>query len=137
MAERKIGGQTFRVDQLPAKRALVLFARIGKLLGPGLPKLVSAMANREDEASSNAAAAEALSSILRDVEPEAFADFLEEIVQTAEIIENGQKLPVNFDGHFSGRMGDAVQVAAFVLRELFGDFFTGVVASGKAVRKAH
>jgi hypothetical protein len=138
MAERKIGGATYRVDQLPAKRSLILFARIGKLLGPGLPSLVAAIANRtDDEAASNEAAAKALSSILSDVEPEAFADFLEEIVELAEINENGKSVPVSFDGHFSGRMGDAVKVAAFVLKEQFGDFFPELLAAGKAAKTAH
>lgn len=137
MAERKIGKETYRVDPLPAKRALVLFARLGKVVGPGLEGLVRAIGQRgESDAASNAAAVSALSRILETVDPETFADFVEEIAEIAEVKQGSSYVGVSFEGHFSGRLNEALPVIAFVLREQFGDFFTGLLASGRAGQRA-
>lgn len=137
MAEKKIKGVTYRVNKLPAKRSLVLFAKLGKIVGPGLAALVEAIGLRsEDEAESNAVAVKAISKVFADTDPVQFGDLVEEIVELAEIEQDGRYLPVSMDGHFSGKMEEMTQVVAFVLREQFSDFFTGLLASGKVATKA-
>lgn len=137
MSEKKIGGNEYSIRPMPAKRAIVLFAKVSKVLGPALPKLIEAMglSGSESENESNAAAISALNEMLVNIEPESFADLIEEIIELAQIMEpNKSYRDVIFDQDFTGNLSDSIPVMAFVLREQFGDFFTGLLATGKAVK---
>ena len=142
MSEKQVNGQTYRSQPMLATRATVLFAKIGKLLGPGLSDLIEAFASRppkdgvskkkheEMSAKSNKAAIEAVMKLLADLEPEVAAELMKEILSTSEIMEEGQYIKINVDHHFTGRLGDLVPVMSFVLQEQFGDFFIGAQEAG-------
>lgn len=133
MAERKIGGVAYKVDPLYAKRALALFARVGKVVGPAMPELVHAIGSNNGTAE---AAAKAFSRVMSDVDPEKFADLVEELVETVQIKSENGYTSIVFDQEFTGNLQGAVKVVGFALQEHFGSFFTAILADMSGVRKA-
>lgn len=135
MAEKKIDGVTYATSPLPAKRATVLWARITKVLGPSLPHLFRAFASRGDEQAASQAGLEALASLAATLDPEAFGDLVQEIVEIAEVQDNGKYRAVIYDIDFTGNLAGVLPVVGFVLQEQFGDFFSALAATGRQ-RKA-
>ena len=130
MAEKKIDGVLYTVTPILAKRAVVLQAKLTKVIGPALPALISALANRTDEAAQQKAAIDALNAIAATIDPEAFGDLVEEIVQLAEVQDGGRYRRVIMDQDFTGNLQGILPVVGFVLQEQFGDFFTALTANG-------
>lgn len=137
MAEKKINGRTFKTEPMLAMDAMILQARLVKLLGPAIDKLGTILAGRGENASeeakaqSNFAAVAALSEVFGKSEPVETAQVIRDVAQIAMISRPSGYEPVDFDGDFTGKLGDIMPVVGFVLVEQFGDFFTGVLASGK------
>ncbi|MFY0735615.1 phage tail assembly chaperone [Aurantimonas sp. NFXS3] len=142
MAEKKIDGVLYSVTPILAKRALVLQARLTKVLGPAMPAMVKAFASRVDpktatdaqKAEADRIAMEAGLQALRDIsesiDPEAFGNLIEDIVQLAEVQEGGRYRRVIMDQDFTGNLQGILPVVGFVLQEQFGDFFTALTANG-------
>jgi hypothetical protein len=107
-------------------------SRIGEILrGAG------AKATEEEKLRSNEAAIVAFGEILTHVEPEEIADLVKELAEVAMILRpSGQYEKVDFDGDFTHHKGDIIPVVVWVLREQFGDFFTGVPAIGNLSGRA-
>ncbi|KAA0970808.1 hypothetical protein FPY71_10050 [Aureimonas fodinaquatilis] len=143
MAEKKIGDRTFKVDPPLATVAIVMQARLMKAVGPAIDKLPDIFAGaRASEGTAekdrgNAAAVQALTGILSGLKPEDVAGLLKDLTEMALIKRpSGHYEPVDFDGDFSGRLGEVIPVITFVVREVFGDFFSGAVASGRGMGTA-
>lgn len=136
MAEKSIDGVVYSTTPLLAKKAIVLQAKLAKALGPALPGLVTAIANRGDEAVATKAALDALNAIAATINPDAFGDLVEEIVQLAEVQDGGRYRRVIMDQDFTGNLAGILPLVGFVLQEQFGDFFTAFVASGARNGKA-
>ncbi len=143
MAEKVIGGDTYKVDAVLATRAIVLQARIAKAAGPIAAQLPSVIAvatggsTDEQKAAANSALIGAITDVFGTMPPEEFAALVKDIVEIAKIKRpSGAYDPIDFDGDFTGRMGNIIPVAAFVLKEVFGDFFTGLLALGGQSTKA-
>lgn len=137
MAEKRINGRTFRVEPMLATKAIVLQARILKLLGPAMSKLGDVMKGHGDDKTaeqkeaSNAAAMAAISEIFNRIEPESVAELMRDVVEVAQIKrESGTYDQCDLDGDFTNHQGDIIPVVVFVLREQFGHFFTGMQGSG-------
>lgn len=130
MAEQTIDGETYSVTPLLAKRAIVLQAKLAKVVGPALPLLIEAMASKKDEAAAQRAGVAALNKIAETIDPVSFGDLIEEVVQLAEIKDGGQYRRVIMDQDFTGNLQGILPVVGFVLREQFGDFFTAFMGSG-------
>jgi hypothetical protein len=137
MAEKKINGRTFKTVPMLAMDAMILQARLVKLLGPAIDKLGTILAGRGENASeeakaqSNFAAVAAISEVFGKSEPVETANVIRDVAQIAMISRpSGNYEPVDFDGDFTGKLGDIMPVVGFVLVEQFGDFFTGLLASG-------
>ncbi|MCF1502197.1 hypothetical protein L0F51_00260 [Afifella sp. H1R] len=141
MAEKKINGRTFKVEPMLAYQAITLQARLLKAAGPALDKLPAIFGGlgkgETAKVEANVSAIAALSSILEKMEPSQVADLMRDVAETAKIERaSGHYEPVDFDGDFSGRLGDVIPVMAFVLREQFGDFFRDALGSGSPATAA-
>lgn len=138
MAEKTINGRDFRVDQLLATHSLLLQAKIMQVLGTAVDQLPAVFAGAGDQASpeqkekSNIAAIKAFADIFQKSEPERIVSLVKEIIGVAYIKRpSGNYDKIEFDNDFSGSdMKSMIPVAVFVLRETFGDFFSGFLANG-------
>ncbi|CAN7388843.1 phage tail assembly chaperone [Neorhizobium sp. LjRoot104] len=137
MAEAKIKGMEIKVDRPLATEALKLHARLMKAAGGLAEKLPSILASRrpgvseEDKAKAEAEALTAITGIFNSVSPDEYARLVGDIVGLAKIKgPSGQYDQADLDGDFSANLGAIIPVAVFVLKEVFGDFFSGALASG-------
>lgn len=139
MAEKKIGGRTFRVGHVLATDAIKLQVRLLKIIGGGvdrLPVILAGMgekgkADPEVKAASDAAAVAALADIFSKADPDGVTRLISDIVAMAQLNNpSGAWEEVNIDQDFTQRKRDLFPVAAFVLQEVLGDFFAGALGSG-------
>lgn len=137
MAEKKINGRTFRTEPLLATQALTLQARLFKAIGPALNRFGEVMQgygkdkSEEEKAKSNAAALRALTDIFTQSNPNEIANLIKDIVEVAQIKrDSGVYEQCDFDGDFTGKQKDIIPIVLFVLREQFGDFFSGLPGLG-------
>lgn len=137
MAEKKIKGATYKVEPMLALEAVKLQARLLKVLGGGIDRLPEVLAGAgskatpEQKEKSNAAAVAAFTDIFVKGDPDEMANLVKDVVEVAMVKRpSGSYEQVDMDGDFTGNMGAMFQVVVFVLREVFGDFFTDVLANG-------
>lgn len=142
MAEKKINGKTYKVEPLLATEAIRLQMRLVKAVGPALSRLPvifagAGSANPEAKDKSNAAAVDALSEIVGNLDPDAATILIKDIVEVAMIKRpSGVYEQVDIDGDFTGNLGEIITVATFVLREQFGEVFSAALANGRRVQTA-
>jgi hypothetical protein len=136
MAERKIGGRTFRVDALLAGEALALQGRLMKALGPAFDRLPEAITQiREkgvDAADGNGLIIKVIGDIFSSLSTEEYVSLVRDIVEVAKVQRpSGAFDPVDLDGDMSGpELKNILPLAAFVLKEQFSDFFSGLLGNG-------
>lgn len=128
---KEIGGITYEVQQHPARRAMRLLPRLGKLVGP----LVGAV-----KAASNAGGlgeipadvlARLVGSLFDSISPDEFDALLAELFAFTAIVEpSGAKLPLwpLFDSRMQGRPEDVLRLAAFSIEVNFSGFFDALRA---------
>lgn len=128
---KEIGGVVYEVQQHPARRAMRLLPRLGKLVGP----LVGAV-----KAASNAGGlgevpadvlARLVGSLFDSISPDDFEGLLGELFAFTTVVEpDGRKLnlwPV-FDLRMQGRPEDVLRLAAFSIEVNFSGFFDALRA---------
>lgn len=137
MAEKKINDSTYLVEPILARDSLVLKARIMQVLGGGISRLPEIMQGAgknktpESEAKSNAAAISAFTDVFVNGDPEKMANLVQDIVERAKIsTASGGWESVNMDRDFTGDDKGLFELVVFVLKEVFGDFLAGALASG-------
>lgn len=137
MAEKKIKGKTYKVDPPLASEAIKLQARLLKAFGSAIDRLpvilagAGSRATPEDKEKSNAAAIAAFTDIFVNGDPDELTVLIKDTVEIARVMQpSGSYRSVDMDGDFTGNLPAMIPVAVFVLREVFGDFFTEVLASG-------
>lgn len=139
MAEKKIGGRTFRVGHVLATDAIKLQVRLLKIIGGGvdrLPVILAGMGDKgkadpEAKAASDAAAVAALADIFSKADPDGVTRLISDILSMAQLNNpSGAWEEVNIDQDFTQHKRDLFPVAAFVLQEVLGDFFAGALGSG-------
>lgn len=137
MAEKKINGRTFKTQPMLASRALVLQARIIKLVGPGLGDIKGIMAafgedkTEEQKQQGAALAIKAISDIFSAGDPEQMVSLVSEILREGMILRpSGSYDPIDLDGDFITNQGDVFSVLFFILMEQFAGFFTGLQGIG-------
>lgn len=142
MAEKVINGDTYKVEPLLATRAIVLQARLMRAAGPiaaQLPSVLSVASGSSsdgEKAAANASLIAAITDVFSKMPPEEFADLVKDIVEIAKIKrQSGVYDPIDFDGDMTPRMASIIPVAAFVLKEVFGDFFSGLLEAGGLKKK--
>ena len=136
MAEKVINGETFKVDVVLATKALELQGRLFKVAGPigkKLPDLIAGAARGgEDAERANGALFEAVGEIFASIDINDYVNLVRDIVQVAKIRrQSGHFDQVDFDGDFSNKLGTILPVVIFVLKEVLGDFFSGLTGNGK------
>lgn len=143
MAEKKISGMTIRVDRPLATEALKLQARLMHAAGGLAEKLPSILASRregasdEEKAKADAEALAAITGIFGRITPEAYADLVGDILSLAKVQrQSGVYDQMDLDVDFSTNLGAIIPVVVFVLKEVFGDFFSAAQASGGRAMKA-
>jgi len=147
MAEKKIAGELYRVDPMPARQAIELLAdivRIGSQATGRLPSIIDALSSSETEGDSlaqlaNVAALAALGDILRANSSPDLGALIERIVSAAKVKRpSGEYVEVDIDEEFTGRLEAIVPVARFVLETNFGPFFAASGGNGllKSLRTA-
>lgn len=145
MAEKKIGDRTYSVGTVLATDAIRLQMRLLKVLGAGIDRLpvilggVGSNKTDEDKSKSNAAAVAAFTDIFVNGDPDEMTSLIKDIVEIARVKRpSGSYEAVDLDGDFSQNISQLIPVVIFVLKEVFGDFFTEVLGNGllKPVTKA-
>lgn len=139
MAEKKIGGRTFRVGHVLATDAVRLQVRLLRIVGGGvdrLPTILAGMGERGKadpaaKAASDAAAVAALTDIFAKADPDDVTQLIVDIAGMAQLQTPSKTWEgVDLDQDFSDRKADLFPLLAFVLKEVLGDFFSGAQASG-------
>lgn len=137
MAETEIGGRTFKVGDVLATESITLQARLLQLIGGGLDRLPVILGSRvegatpEMKAVGDGAAVAALGDIFSKCEPKTVTKLIQDIVAYATIHRpSGAWEKVDLDGDFTQHKSDIFPLVIFVLREVLGDFFSGLLASG-------
>lgn len=141
MAERKINGREFQVGQVLATEAVLLQARLMKVIGAGVERLPTILkgsgagATDDDKEASRAAAVAAFTDIFMNGDPKVMTDLIRDVVQMATVKRpSGAFEQVDMDGDFTDDKGSLLPVAVFVLQEVLGDFFTGLQGNGLQVK---
>ena len=137
MAEKKISNLEVKVDRPLATEALKLQARLMRAAGGLAEKLPSILASRREGASeqerakADADALTAITGIFERLSPDEYAGLVGDIIAMAKVKRaSGQYDQLDLDGDLSDKLGAIVPIATFVLREIFGDFFSGALVSG-------
>jgi hypothetical protein len=140
MAERKIKGRVFKVVPMLAGEAIELYSDIIRIVGQGtgrLPAIVLGLSQKDTDGNllSDVAAVMALTDILSGSSSAEISGLVKRIVEIATISRpSGNYEPVDLDGDFTGHLADIPEVVAFILKEQFGDFFTGSGGNGIIAR---
>lgn len=136
MAERKIGGNTIRVQPLAARDAIALYADLLRVVGNASGRipamLVGLMSEDEgDNYLADVAAIGAVSDILNAAATPDIVDLLSRIVAVAEIMQPSKTYrSMDLDGDFTGHLGDLLPIIRFVMEEQFRDFFSASAGNG-------
>jgi len=141
MAEKKIGGKTYKVEGVLATQALTLQARLLRTFSgtfDRLPAILAGMGSKATEAEqqrSNAELMAAVTSVFGERDPEEITALIGDIAKMAMIKRpSGAWEEVDLDADFTGNLADLIPVVGFVLQEVLGDFFGAVLASGGRVK---
>lgn len=142
MAEKVINGTVYKIDQPLASTVLVLQARLAGIAGPlveKLPKIMAVAAGTTSEAEKAAANAELISAvtdIFKTVSPSDWMSLVKDIVELGKIKrQSGAYDPIDLDGDFTGSLSNLIPVLVFFLKEVFGDFFTGLRGVGSHLKE--
>lgn len=142
MAEKKFGSMEIRVDRPLATEALRLQARLFRAAGGLAEKLPSILASRKDgvseetKAKAEAEALSAIAGIFDRVSPDEYAALVGDVIGLGKIKrQSGVYDPLDLDGDFHEEFGLILPVALYVLQQVFGDFFSAALASGKPAAK--
>ncbi|MCD1264544.1 hypothetical protein GR158_12350 [Shinella sp. AETb1-6] len=137
MAERKIRNMEIRVDRPLASEALRLQARLMRAAGgvaDQLPDLIGAIRSAQSEEAKQAVGVKfigVLTGVFEGLEPHEFAHLVGDIVGLAKLKRpSGHYETMDLDGDLSEDFGAIIPVVAFVLKEVFGDFFSAAPGSG-------
>jgi hypothetical protein len=137
MSEKKINGETYKVEPMLAEDAIILQARLMRVVGPAMSKLPAIIASRKDgateeaKAKGEAEAVAAITGIFANCDPKEIGSLIKDVVETAMILRPSKSYEqVDMNGDFTGKLGNVIPVVFFVLKEQFGDFFSGALASG-------
>lgn len=138
MAERKINGTTYKVDRPLATEALRLQARLMKAGGgiaDQLPSILADLQAAKDEESKRQVGIKAIglmTDIFDRLDADEYTRLVGDIIALAKVQRpSGQYDQADLDGDFSLNLGDIIPVCAFVLKEVFGSFFSGGQGNGR------
>lgn len=142
MAEKKIHGSVYQVGTMLALDALKLKVKLLKVLGGAidrLPMILAGAGKDKDKAAkdaSNAAAVAAFADIFVHGDPDEMIALVKEIAEMAQVKRpSGAWEQVDVELFQSDDLSELFEIVVFVLREVFGPFFSEILANSK-VKKA-
>lgn len=124
---KEIGGVVYEVQQLPARRALRLVARLGKVLG-----VLIGSVSTGGRGVGDLDLGDALAGVFDRVTPDEQDAILGELFASTTIVEpSGAKVPFwsVIDTRMQGKVFDVYKVAAFAMEVNFADFFAAPPAA--------
>lgn len=136
MAERKIAGKTFKVEPLPARDAIELYADLMRVVGQGtgrIPAILMGLTSEDEGANylADVAAIGALADVLSKTTSVEVSDLIERIVGCAMILQPSKTYrQADLNGDFTGSLKDLLPVMKFVLEVQYRDFFTASAGGG-------
>ena len=117
--KKNIEGLDVEVTQLPAMRALEVFARLGNMISPAIPHL-SGLTLESD-------AIPLLGALLRHVDPPVLLSLSKDVLSNTRVLVDGKMIPLSDNDlinlAFNGRLKALVQTIRFALEVNFSDFF--------------
>lgn len=114
--EKAIGSSNYMVTQMTARRALRVKAKLFKLLGPALGKMLSAKEEFGDHL------AKVAKLIIENLDERDFENLILEMMQGVRT--NGIEItPEIFDMEFAGNLGSLYQLLWFILEVNYQSFF--------------
>lgn len=139
MADKKIGGNYYRVSPILATEALRLQVRLLNIAGPAvkaLPAVLAARSGAGDRSNAEQAGLDAIAAVFTTADPDRVSQFVTDVCEKAEISADGKAYEsLIFDHHLSDDQKSIIPVTFFVLKELLGDFFTGAQEVGSLAAK--
>jgi hypothetical protein len=129
------GVLVMHVTQLPATRAMKLLAKLGKLLGPSLAKVVAAARGGSLLQLDADTLTGALSGLFEQLTDSEIDSLVTDLTRgTVAATPEGQTVPVSgreFDSLFQGSLLEGFRFLGFVLEVNFQDFFGAFLAVGR------
>ncbi|MBI5543609.1 MAG: hypothetical protein HY901_06960 [Deltaproteobacteria bacterium] len=116
-----VGGHTYAVSQLPARRAGELFVKLGRLGGPSLLELISRGRDLDRDVR---ALAPVVVLLFDRIPPGEFTAIADELLSTAT--RDGKPLADTVDLVFQGQLFNMMQVLWFAIVVNFSDFRDGL-----------
>lgn len=137
MAEKKIAGTTYRTEQMLARDALALMAKLIKVGGSGWDKLRGLLDDdvRAGSVNVKTVAIDALIDVVRNNPTDEVLDLIDEIAGLAQRRAPSGSYDVVEVNQFTGRMSELFELISWIMQEQFASFF-GDVASSNGGRKA-
>lgn len=136
MADKKIGGREFRVGTVLATEALRLQFRLLQIIGGGVDRLPvilagAGQASPEAKQASQAAAVAAFADMIGKADPDRSVKLMQDIAGLAQLKQaSGAWGEVDIDTDFTDHKADLFPLLTWVLKEVLGDFFGGLQATG-------
>ncbi len=123
--QRVIGDRTFEVSQLPARRALEMFGRLGRLLGPAAFEAIAKGGNLDPEADVVEAMLPAIAPAVQTLFGNLPAGELTSIAEALLAPATCDMKPIvpQMDELFQGQILQLLQVVAFAVEVNYRDFF--------------
>lgn len=121
---RQIGARTYAVSQLPARRALEMFGRLGKALGPAAFEAVARGGQVDPESDAMelvGALAPALGTVFARLPPGELSAIADELLEPATC--DGVPVKPQLDLLFQGQILELLKVLAFAVEVNYADFF--------------
>jgi hypothetical protein len=128
---RDIGGVTYEVQQLPARRSMKLLARLGRLVAPLVSVAQGAAKAGGFQKLDSAVLAQSIGGLFDALPPDEVEPLLSELFASTCIIEpSGARQPLwpVFDLRMQGKAFDVLRLAAFAVEVNFSDFFDALRA---------
>lgn len=128
---REINGVTYEIQQLPARRAMKLLARLGKLVAPLVAVAQGAAKSGGVLKLDAGLLTSAVGGLFDALPPEDVEPLMAELFASAVILDGNARVPLwpVFDLRMQGRTFDVLKLAAFAVEVNFGDFFDALRAN--------
>jgi hypothetical protein len=143
MAEKRIGGQEYRVEPLLATKAWALRLRVAKLIDRGTIEELTAVFKQADTDGRKLKdigleIVGIIAELLAKHDPEQIVGLLKDLCEIAQVRLDSGYSRVIFDEEFTGKGAEALELAAFVIAEQFSELFSDALVSGiqKAAARA-
>lgn len=118
----EINGRAYSYTQLPATKSLILKYSLAGIIGSAVTDIIPYLGKSKNEQTK--AFGDAMVKIFSNNEPEEIVALIKKVMVPAFC--DGERIDI--DKHFTGEASEMYQVLLWILKQEYGDFFTGVGA---------